>query len=171
MTVPFIPSQFNPDDRQESEFNALPSGVYRVVSTSVEKKDSKANPDNKYFDLCFECVDEPHAGRLVWHKMNLENTNQMAVNIAKRQLTQLLRVMKKPSFQQWEELLDDHPLAVQVYTEEYNGREQNKVKWFRPAIGAPKTPPRQPAPAGTGSATPTGQAAGGMGINKDDLPF
>lgn len=164
MTIPFTPSKFNPAEHEDAEYDILPPGVYRMCFTGAEWKDAKSG-NGRYMNLTAQALDDSHNGTLVWHILNLENTSKAAVDIAKRDLTKILRALHLDKFEVWEDLFE-LPFLAQVVIDEYDGGQNNKIKRFRPIISgtAAAQMPAKPAaasPAATGGSLP----------NDDDLPF
>lgn len=81
---------FNPAEVPEDErsFGALPAGKYPLRVTDSDVKPTKKG-DGTYLDCALEVIEGEYKGRKLWAKFNLENPNQEAVNIARRQLADL----------------------------------------------------------------------------------
>lgn len=84
----------NPFDANSVEpresFDPLPAGEYQVHVVESEMKPTKAGT-GRYLQLTLEVVDGEFTGRKVWDRLNLENPNQTAVDIAQRTLSQICR--------------------------------------------------------------------------------
>ena len=70
----------------QTSFEPLPSGDYPVIIKDSEMKPNKAGT-GEYLQLTLEVIDGPSKGRLVWDRLNLKNQNQMAEEIAQKQLS------------------------------------------------------------------------------------
>jgi len=84
----------NPFDANSVEpresFDPLPAGEYQVHIVESEMKPTKAG-NGRYLQLTLEVIDGEFMGRKVWDRLNLENPNQTAVDIAQRTLSQICR--------------------------------------------------------------------------------
>ncbi len=103
------------------DFVALPAGIYNVVCMDAQWKATKAGT-GKMLVLTFEVVDGPKKERKVITRLNLENPNATAVQIAQSELSSICRaigVLKPTS----EYDLLNRPLQVSVYVDDdgYNG--------------------------------------------------
>jgi hypothetical protein len=64
----------------------IPAGQYVAMIISSEMKPTKAG-NGSYLQLAFEIIEGPHARRQAWARLNLENANATAVQIAQSQLS------------------------------------------------------------------------------------
>jgi hypothetical protein len=65
---------------------AIPAGWYNVMIDYSETKPTK-NGRGSYLELSLKVLDGPYAGRKVFDRLNLQNDNAQAVEIAYRQLS------------------------------------------------------------------------------------
>jgi hypothetical protein len=72
------------------DFTPLPAGSYVAVITDSEMKPTKTGNGN-YLQLTFQIVEGEHANRLIWVRLNLDNPNATAVDIARRELSSICR--------------------------------------------------------------------------------
>jgi Protein of unknown function (DUF669) len=93
-------------------FDPIPAGKYPAAITDSEMKPTKAGT-GKYLQLTFEVIDGPYKGRKLWARLNLDNPNAQAVQIAQAELSAICRAVGvlAPN-----DSLDLHnlPLLVQV---------------------------------------------------------
>jgi hypothetical protein len=75
-----------------TNFDPLPAGTYLAVITESEMKPTKAGTGN-FLQLTFQVLDGPHKGRLLWARLNLDNPNATAVQIAKAELSAICRAV------------------------------------------------------------------------------
>ena len=75
---------------EPADFSALPSGDYTALISSSEFRATKSG-DGQYLVLAFQIVDGPKKGRMLWHNLNLINSNPKAVEIAQRELSAICR--------------------------------------------------------------------------------
>lgn len=137
------------------EFSAVPEGQYIVIITNSEMKPTKTGTGS-YLNITFDILDGPYKGRKLWSRLNLNNPNSTAVDIARRELGAICRAVgvTKPTDSAE---LHNKPLLVTVAVE-INDRKQetNTIKKYEAATpGA--TPIAAPAPMAT-VAAPAAQA-------------
>ena len=66
-------------------FEPIPAGKYVAVITASEMKETK-NKDGHYLELVFQIIEGEYKGRKLWGRLNLDNANPTAVQIARGQL-------------------------------------------------------------------------------------
>jgi len=66
----------------------MPVGKYIAVITDSEMKPTKSGSGN-YLQLKFQIVEGEYANRLLWVRLNLDNTNATAVKIARLPLSEI----------------------------------------------------------------------------------
>ena len=69
-----------------SEFEAIPAGKYLAMITDSETKPTKSG-SGSYLQLTFQILDGEYKGRFLWARLNLNNPNATAVQIAKAELS------------------------------------------------------------------------------------
>jgi len=74
---------YNPDAEASQEIGCIPTGEYLVQIVDSDMKPTKNN-DGQYLELTHEVIDGPYKGRKVWARLNLDNPNAQAVEIANR---------------------------------------------------------------------------------------
>jgi hypothetical protein len=122
--------------------DALPAGEYKMVCIESDYKPTKAG-NGRFLQMVFEVVEGPHKGRRVWERLNLDNPNQTAVEIAKQTLSAICRavnVMQPKDSSQ----LHNIPLVVKVKCREYNGNVSNEVSGYK-KLGAATAPVNRPS--------------------------
>ena len=67
------------------DFEPIPAGVYEAIAIDSEMKATKSGTGS-YLQVAFEIVAGPHRGRRLWARFNLQNSNQLAVQIARAEL-------------------------------------------------------------------------------------
>jgi len=107
--------------------------------------------------LDIEVIEGKFAGRKVFDRLNLNNPNSVAVEIAQRALSSICRAIDVPNPKNSSELLDK-PLMVKVAVKPADGEysASNEVKGYDAAGAAASAPVEIPvaAAAANGSATP-----------------
>ena len=127
----------------------IPAGWYKAVITESEEKPTKAQTGS-YLQMTFEIVEGTHQGRKVFSRLNLNNPNTTAVEIAQRERSGICRavgVLTPRSSQD----LHDKPLSVKIkVTPARDGYEPgNEISEYAAAN------------AGTGGSATTGEKAAG----------
>ena len=82
----FDANQVEPAD----DLEPVPTGKYVAVITDSEMKPTKSGTGN-YLQLTFQIVEGEYANRLLWVRLNLDNPNATAVQIARRELSSICR--------------------------------------------------------------------------------
>lgn len=120
---------------EQQDFTAIPEGQYVVIAIATEMRPTK-NGQGKYLQFTFEVVDGPMKGRKLWSRLNLENNNATAVDIAKRELGAICRAVGiiKPNDSAE---LHNKPILVTVGVElDERNREGNTIKKYEPVAGS-----------------------------------
>lgn len=142
------------------DFSPIPVGEYSAHIVDSDVKPTKNNTGH-YAELEFEVTAGEFKGRKVWARLNLDNPNPKAVEIAQRELSAICHavgVLQVTDTQQ----LHYKPLVIRVDIEERDGYSpQNVIKAYKAAPGgqgnAPATGAATAAPAAT-SASPSSAA-------------
>ena len=73
-----------------AKFDPIPAGKYLAVITESEQKPTKAGTGH-YLQLTFQIQEGVHKGRILWARLNLDNPNATAVQIARAELSAICR--------------------------------------------------------------------------------
>ncbi len=73
-----------------TDFEPIPAGKYLAVITDSEMKPTKAGTGH-YLQLAFQIIEGPYKNRFVWARLNLDNPNATAVQIARAELSAICR--------------------------------------------------------------------------------
>lgn len=144
-------SGFNAEQVEpQQSFEPIPAGWYTCMITDSEMKPTR-NGAGEYLQLRMDVIDGQHEGRVIFDRLNLNNQNQTAVEIAQRQLSAICRAVGVMTPNDSTEL-HDKPLSVKVSIRPAgNGYDaSNEVKAYGAANGgqsAPAPAKAQPAPA------------------------
>ena len=65
-----------------TEFDPVPAGKYLAVITASEMKATKAGKGS-FLEIQFQIIEGEYANRNVWARLNLDNPNATAVQIAR----------------------------------------------------------------------------------------
>jgi hypothetical protein len=135
-----------------SGFDPVPAGKYLAVITESEMKPTKANT-GQYLQLTFQILDGEYKGRMLWARLNLDNPNATAVQIARADLSAICRAVGVLAPNDSVEL-HNLPLVIDVRCKKRadTGEITNEIKGF----GRKDAPPPSPAgpPAATNSTPP-----------------
>jgi hypothetical protein len=75
-----------------SDFEPIPAGKYLVTITNTEMKPTRSG-NGHYLELTFQVLDGQYKGRLLWSRLNLDNPNAQAVQIAQGELSAICRAV------------------------------------------------------------------------------
>ena len=140
----------------QTSYEPMPADWYKCVITQTEEKPTKKQ-NGSYLQLDIEVIEGKFAGRKVFDRLNLNNPNSVAVEIAQRALSSICRAIDVPNPMNSSELLDK-PLMVKVAVKPADGEysASNEVKGYDAAGATASAPVEIPvaAAAANGSATP-----------------
>jgi len=132
-----------------TDFEPLPAGKYLTIITASEMKPTKSGTGH-YLELTFQVIDGPFKNRLLWSRLNLDNPNRQAVQIAQGELSAICRAV---GVLQPKDSLEMHnlPLMITVKCKKRDdtGDVVNEIRGYarkEAAAGAPQqegtsTPP------------------------------
>jgi hypothetical protein len=134
-------------------FEAIPAGNYAAIITESAMKPTKRG-DGEYLQLTLQIIDGEHSGRKLFDRLNLNNPNATAVDIAQRTLSAICHAVGVMQPQDSAEL-HDIPMQVKVGVEKNmtDGTNSNVIKGYATA-GNGKPAPRAAAPVATGMPPP-----------------
>ncbi len=158
----FLGTTFDPNTVAPSQdFQPLPSGEYPAIITDSEMRPTKRG-DGQYLELTFQIIDGPMKGRLVWSRLNLENPNQKAVEIAQRDLSAICHAVGITRAITDSQQLHNLPMMIRVEFipagTKGSDRDSNEVKAYKRLEGAP-APAAQPSPFAAPPAAQSSAAA------------
>lgn len=149
----------------QGEYTPIPAGEYKVQIITSEMVATKSG-DGQMLKLELEIMEGDQAGRKIFDRLNLDNPNATAVEIAQRTLSAICHAVGQLSVQDSEDLHFKPMIAVVVVTPpkgEYGAG--NNIKTYK-ALGDAAAPaaksgftPAANANAGTKSAPWKKQAA------------
>jgi len=145
---------FNADQYEPlGSFEPIPAGDYIASILSSEFKLTK-DGTGRYLELKFEVLDGDYKGRNLWARLNLENKNPKAVEIAQRELGTICRAVNRIHISDSAEL-HGIPMMVKVAVSPGSGGygPSNDIKGYEATGGnaqaAPVQSPQTAAPAPT----------------------
>lgn len=133
-----------------ASMDPLPAGWYKAVFTASEEKPTKAQTGS-YLQLTAEIIEGEHQGRKIIERLNLNNPNSTAVEIAQRTLSGICRAIGVMTPRDSVDL-HDKPFMVKVAVKPGIGDygPNNEIKEYSEAKGGGSAP----AAAASGAATP-----------------
>jgi hypothetical protein len=134
-----------------SGFEPVPAGKYPAVITESEMKANKAGT-GQYLQFTFQIIEGEYRGRMLWARLNLDNPNATAVQIARADLSAICRAVGVLAPNDSVEL-HNLPLVIDVRCKKRpdTGEITNEIK----AFAKKDVPPPPPTgPAAPTSATP-----------------
>src|SRR6056297_993893 len=75
-----------------NDLEPIPVGKYVAVITDSEMKPTKSRAGS-YLQLTFQIIEGDFSNRLLWVRLNLDNPNGTAVEIARRELSSICRAV------------------------------------------------------------------------------
>lgn len=113
----------------ESQFAPVPNGDYPVMIIESEMKPTKTG-GGQYLQLVLEIIEGPYKGRRIWDRLNLVNSNQTAVEIAQRALSQICHAVNHLQLNDSVEL-HHKPMTAKVVVKQSPGYDDsNEVKEY-----------------------------------------
>lgn len=145
----------------QSAFEPIPAGKYLALISESQMKPTNTGT-GQYLQFTFVILDNPYSGRHLWARLNLQNRNRTAEEIAQRELSAICRAVNVLRPQDSADL-HNIPLAIIVGMERNKdtGELTNRIKGYEAAAGNNVPPkPQQtniPAPPPTPAAQATAQ--------------
>lgn len=121
----------------KTDFEVLPEADYIAVAINSGFEDTK-NKDGKFLKFEFEIMDGEYRGRRLFDRLNLENKNEKAVQIAQATLSSFCRAVGVLRPRDSAEL-HNKPVRLKVGVEERKdkpGSYSNRIKNYEPVGGA-----------------------------------
>lgn len=144
---------FNANDVEPSnDYEPIPAGKYLAVITDSEMKPTKSGTGN-YLQLAFQIIEGEYENRMLWVRLNLDNPNATAVQIARRELSAICRAIEVLTPGDSTDL-HDLPVVIHVRVKRRNdtGELQNEIKGYS-SKDVSKSESPKPSNAGNASAT------------------
>lgn len=146
----------------QEAFEVLPPGKYRVQIVASEERPTK-DGNGSYIWLEMEILEGEHAGRKLWDRLNINNANQQAVDIARRALSAICHAVGELALEDTEQLHFKPMIAtVRVRPPKDGYDASNDIRGYsavddQPAARAPAARPAPaPRPAPAQAARPAG---------------
>jgi hypothetical protein len=123
------------------DFDPIPAGKYLAVITDSEMKPTKAGTGS-LLQLTFQIVEGEYQNRLIWTRLNLDNPNAVAVQIARADLSAICRAVGVLSPRDSVEL-HNLPLVIHVRCKKRNDTGDNNPRSNDDAVDAVGTSIRE----------------------------
>ncbi len=129
-----------------SSFEPLPAGKYLAAITESEMKPTK-NGSGSYLQLTFTILEGEYKNRVVWARLNLNNSNATAVKIARSELSAICRSVGVMTPRDSVEL-HNIPLVITVKCKKRTDVDEisNEIRGYEPKNAAPAAGQPQQAP-------------------------
>ena len=126
-----------------TDFDAIPAGKYVAVITGSEMKATK-NGAGQYLELRFQVVEGDYNNRLVWARLNVDNPSELAVRIARGELSAICRAVDVMAPKDSQEL-HNLPLLITVKCKkrEDTGDITNEIKGYAKAETSRSEPQKE----------------------------
>jgi hypothetical protein len=147
----------------QQSFDVLPKGKYLAMAIASDLKPTK-NGSGQYLQFTFEIVDGQFKGRKIFERLNIQNSNKVAEDIAQRALSSFCRAVGVLNVSDSAQLHNLPVMIDLVIDEGKNGySDQNRVNGYSaangaaprstvaPAQAAPVAPAQTAAPAANGN--------------------
>lgn len=133
------------------QFSPLPAGLYEMIVVKSDIKPTKAGTGH-YLELEMQVVEGEHSGRRHWERLNVDNPNKQAEDIAKAALSALCKAIDMSDITDTEEL-HDRPFVAHVEIDRKEP-DRNRITFYSAvASAAPAArPAASPKPAAAGAA-------------------
>ena len=130
------------------EFAPLPAGTYDMMITKSAFKATKAGTGH-YLELEMQVVAGQHSGRRHWERLNIDNPNKQAEDIAKQALAALCKAVSLEELVDTEQL-HDIPFIANIEIDKKEP-DRNRIVGYAalevPSQPAPAAAPKAAAPA------------------------
>ncbi len=115
----------------QKAIGAIPEGDYKVAITKSENKPTKAGTGS-YLQLKLQVLEGEYKGRFLWSRLNMDNPNSQAVEIAKSELSAICHATGVLTPQDSVEL-HNKPMfvSVKVRKRQDNGELSNEIKGYK----------------------------------------
>lgn len=122
-------------DNVQGDYTPLPAGEYRVIVKDSDMVENSAKTGS-FLKLDLEVIDGEYKGRTIFDRLNLDNPNQQAVDIAQRTLNAICVATGKMAIADSSEL-HDIPIVAVVKVDPPRGEygASNSIRTYKAANG------------------------------------
>lgn len=142
------------DVEPQQDFTPIPPGKYAAMIIESDLKPTKAGTGH-FLELVWQIIDGDHEGRKVWSRLNLDNPNEKAVEIAKRELSSVCHALDKLKIADSSEL-HDKPCFLNIKIDPGKGDfgPSNKIAGYSSVKAEKTATPKAKTAGATKSAKP-----------------
>ena len=137
---------------QPRSYAPLPNGEYEVIITKSDIKPTKAGTGH-YLELEMQIIGGEHSGRRHWERLNIDNPNKQAEDIAKAALAGLCMAVDVTDMTDTVQL-HDIPFIVSMEIDRKEPDRNRIVGYANGAATTSATPVKAAAPAAKPAAAP-----------------
>lgn len=119
----------------QEEFLIVPEGDYPMIIIASEMKATK-NGNGEFLQLVLEIIDGPYKGSRVFDRLNLNNPNPQAVDIAQRALGAICKAVGIIKPTDSAELHNKPLVAKVIIGADSRQRETNEIRRYEPLSAA-----------------------------------
>lgn len=146
-------SGFDATKVEPNDYGTIPPGDYEACIVNSEMKATK-DGTGQYLNLEIQIVGGQYQNRKLFEKLNLQNKNETAVQIAKGTLSAICRAVGVLTPNDSSDLHNKtFRITVGTRKREDNGEMENRIKSFKPRASSPMAS----APVAAASAPPVQQ--------------
>lgn len=122
-----------------SSFDPIPSGWYVAEIIESEEKDTKSG-NGSYLQLTFKVIEGEYSERQIWARLNLNNPNSTAVEIAQKDLSAICHAVNEMNLTDSAQL-HGKPMRIKVSVRPASGDydASNEIKGYEPLNGSKPT--------------------------------
>jgi len=153
--MPLLPQKANTEGNNETldDRTPIPAGKYAAHIIKSEFKPTKAKTGH-YLALQFRVLEGEYKGKALFTNLNLDNPNQVAVEIANKELNTICKAVGKEGVEDSDELHQIPMMVTVKVTEgdasyppnnEITGYEPYEGATSGPAVSSDETPTQEPA--------------------------
>ena len=113
------------------DYTPVPAGDYLAVISASEEKPTK-DFTGSYVQMTFEVIEGDFKGRKIFNRLNLQNKNPQAVDIARRELSSICHASGVLSPRDSSEL-HNRPMIIKVVVKPAEGQysASNEIKGYK----------------------------------------
>ena len=140
-------------------YEPLPAGEYPVIIVDSNMENTKTGT-GQFLKLQIQVIEGEHANAMLFDRLNLVNSNQQAVDIAKRTLSAICHAVGVLQVQDSQQL-HNKPMLVKVTVRQGDGQygPSNDIKAYKPIASAKPAAPAMARPQPAANAAPAPAAA------------
>jgi hypothetical protein len=131
---------------QPRSYDPLPAGEYELIITKSDVKPTKAGTGH-YIELEMQVISGEHSGRRHWERLNVDNPNKDAEEIAKAALAGLCLAVGQSDINDTADL-HDIPFIASIEIDRKDPTRNRIMGYSSAGVPTPAAKPAAPAAAG-----------------------